>query len=184
MLGDILFVLWFLLPAGVANMAPVLAKHWAWLKPLNKPVDGGRTWRGHRLLGDHKTWRGFVAGWLLATVFVLIQFWLYRHTSVFSDFYRLSIEGLNPLAWSTALTLGALGGDALKSFFKRQMGIPPGKSWVPFDQIDFVAGTLLAASLLVDMPARFYVMGFLLGLFLHPLVNLLGWFLRLKDKPF
>ena len=184
MLGDTLFVLWFLLPAGIANMAPVLAKHWSVLKQLDKPIDNGRIWRGHRLLGAHKTWRGFVAGWLLATAFVLIQFWLYDHTAFFNDFYRFDIAGLNPIAWSTALTLGALGGDAIKSFFKRQIDIPPGKSWVPFDQIDYVVGTLIVASLLVDMPIRFYAIAFLLGLFLHPLVNLLGWAIRVKDNPF
>jgi CDP-2,3-bis-(O-geranylgeranyl)-sn-glycerol synthase len=183
-LKETLFVLWFLLPAGAANMAPVLAKKWHWLSSLDKPVDGGRSWRGHRLLGDHKTWRGFAAGWLLALGLALLQFWLYDTYQSVRDFYLIDISPINVVVWATALSLGALGGDAIKSFFKRQIDVAPGKNWVPFDQLDFVIGTFIAVSFFVDMPLRFYVIGLALGLFLHPLVNLLGWVLQIKDKPF
>jgi hypothetical protein len=36
--------------------APVL--RFDLLKPLKRPIDGGRTLNGRRLLGDNKTWRG------------------------------------------------------------------------------------------------------------------------------
>jgi CDP-2,3-bis-(O-geranylgeranyl)-sn-glycerol synthase len=36
--------------------------------------------------------------------------------------------------------LGALVGDAAKSFLKRQVGIAPGASWLVFDQLDFFVG--------------------------------------------
>jgi len=184
MLGDALFILWLFLPASLANMAPVLARRWGWLDWANLPIDAGRSWRGQRLLGDHKTWRGLLAGLLLAIACALIQWWLYDQSQGLRDFYRVDISNLNPWLWGGALALGALGGDALKSFFKRQIGIAPGKNWVPFDQLDFVAGTLLVAYLFIDMPLRFYILAVLLGLFLHPIVNLLGWLLRLKDQPF
>ena len=29
-----------------------------WLKALHRPIDGGRSWRGRRVLGAGKTWRG------------------------------------------------------------------------------------------------------------------------------
>lgn len=184
MIGDILFIYWLLLPAGLANMAPVLAKKWRWLQRFDKPLDRDLTWRGRRLFGAHKTWRGLIAGWLLATIFTIFQFWLYDSSSAVRDFYRVDISHLNPLIWGGALALGALGGDTIKSFFKRQLDIQPGKNWVPFDQLDFVAGTLLVTALFLDLPLRFYVIAVLLGLLLHPLFNLLGWVLHLKDKPF
>ena len=49
--------------------APVL--RWNLLAALARPLDGGRCWRGRRLLGDNKTWRGalcMTAGVVLATV--------------------------------------------------------------------------------------------------------------------
>ncbi|MFB6219607.1 MAG: CDP-archaeol synthase, partial [Halobacteriaceae archaeon] len=47
--------LWAMLPAYVPNNAAVLVGG-------GRPIDGGRTWRGRRLLGDGKTWRGTAGG--------------------------------------------------------------------------------------------------------------------------
>lgn len=38
------------------------------------------------------------------------------------------------------LGFGTLVGDAVKSFFKRQIGIAPGDSWIGPDQLDFMVG--------------------------------------------
>lgn len=184
MLQDIAFILWLALPAALANMAPVFARHWRWLEWANKPIDGGKEWNNKRILGDHKTWRGMIAGLIVAVACSLIQWWLYDQSQALRDFYPVSIEGINPWVWGVALALGALGGDAVKSFFKRRVGVEPGKNWVPFDQLDFVVGTLIAISLFLDLPVRYYVIGVLLGLFLHPIVNIIGWLLRLKENPF
>ena len=46
---------WAMLPAYVPNNAAVLAGG-------GRPIDGGREWRGARLLGDGKTWRGTAVG--------------------------------------------------------------------------------------------------------------------------
>jgi CDP-2,3-bis-(O-geranylgeranyl)-sn-glycerol synthase len=55
--------------------------------------------------------------------------------------------GLLPYAeWpllGLAFGVGAMGGDSLKSFVKRLKGIPPGRPWIPMDQLDFVVGSLL-----------------------------------------
>lgn len=184
MLGDVLFLIYFFLPASFANMAPIFAKRWGWLDWSNVPIDAGKQWRGQRILGDHKTWRGLIAGVLIAVACALIQWWLYDQSQGLQDFYRIDISQLNPWLWGSALALGALGGDALKSFFKRQIGIAPGQNWVPFDQLDAVFGTMFVAWLLIEMPFKFYVYMIFIGLFLHPLINLLGWLLRLKENPF
>jgi CDP-2,3-bis-(O-geranylgeranyl)-sn-glycerol synthase len=36
-----------------------------------------------------------------------------------------------------------MGGDSIKSLLKRLNGILPGRPWIPMDQLDFVAGSLL-----------------------------------------
>ncbi|HEX5285728.1 MAG TPA: CDP-archaeol synthase, partial [Polaromonas sp.] len=42
-------------------------------------------------------------------------------------------------------------GDSLKSFFKRRLGIAPGQRWIPFDQLDFILGGLVALSFFVRL---------------------------------
>ena len=48
--------------------------------------------------------------------------------------------------------LGAGVGDAVKSFFKRRVGIAPGSSWLFFDQLDFFVGAYAFVSLVHAPP--------------------------------
>jgi CDP-2,3-bis-(O-geranylgeranyl)-sn-glycerol synthase len=74
-----------------------------------------------------------------------------------------------------------MAGDSAKSFLKRRRGIPPGESWVPFDQLDFVIGSLI----LTWRQARLsWVDGVLILAFSaggHVLVNHLGYWLGIRD---
>ncbi len=183
MLRELLFIIYFFLPAGVANMAPVLAAHWRLLPRLDRPIDGGRKFKGKRIFGDHKTWRGFAAGFVAATVVVILQYLAYIWFEPIQTFSLVDYRELNIIIWSLALTLGALGGDAIKSFFKRQAGKPPGASWPPFDQIDYVLGTIVVSYFIYPLETRLYLMALIIGLALHPLVNLIAWTLKLQEEP-
>lgn len=39
----------------------------------------------------------------------------------------------------------------MKSFFKRRTGVPPGGSWIPADQLDFVIGALVLMLLVIRL---------------------------------
>jgi len=116
---------YLMLPAYLANMAPPFTRYWpGWNRPIS------RKW-----LGDHKTVVGFGAGFTVAMAATFVQSKLNWH------------GGLLPYAeWpllGLAFGVGAMGGDSLKSFVKRLKGIPPGRPWIPMDQLDFVVGSLL-----------------------------------------
>ena len=140
---EVLQVLWFFVPAYLANMSPVLVQ--GWFQRLATPIDGGRSFRGKRILGDHKTWRGLLAGIVVGC----------RHLRAAAPASRRGIRDQS-LRWSTMPTipvlpgflmgLGTGVGDAVKSFFKRRVGIVPGASWPVFDQLDFFAGAYLFVS--------------------------------------
>ena len=49
---DLLFVLWFFLPAGLANMMPVFTAKLPLLRTLDFPLDGDATFHGKRAFGD------------------------------------------------------------------------------------------------------------------------------------
>lgn len=137
-LDTLLATLWFFLPAYLANMAPVLIGER--LPALACPIDGGRSWRGVRVFGDHKTWRGIVVGIIAGALVGLAQGALHAVGLRVGAPLPAALPGL---ATGAVLGLGTGVGDAVKSFAKRRVGIPPGGSWVPFDQLDFMAGAWL-----------------------------------------
>lgn len=113
---------WVFLPVlgSPAAHAPVLK--WDLLKSLTTPVDGGRTFRGRRLFGANKTWRGAIfmtAGPAVAAVALHRQ-----------DWYRAKlpdeIREANPALVGALLGLGVFGGELPNSFIKRQLDIAPG----------------------------------------------------------
>lgn len=174
----IIQLLWLLLPAMVANMAPVFAAGYHLLPTLNRPLDGGRTWRGARLLGDHKTIRGFVVGALAGAATAGLQ-------SLFS------LDALNigtplqqmpsALAFGAYLGTVALLGDAAKSFLKRRLRIKPGKPWPVFDQTDFAAAALLALTPFLTITFLHAVaVTVIIGL-ASVTVSIIGFNLRLKS---
>jgi CDP-2,3-bis-(O-geranylgeranyl)-sn-glycerol synthase len=179
-LGELLGkAVWILLPGGMANMAPVLA---ARLFPqLDAPVDLGRSVRGRRIFGAHKTFRGLVAGVMAGAVTLAAQTELGRHLPSLHELSPIWFTGANVIAAGGLLGFGALIGDLVKSFLKRQAGIDPGRAWVPWDQIDWILGTLAAARVFTPLPLSVLVAALVLGLGLHVLVKGLGYLLGIND---
>ncbi len=183
MIGSIFFSLWFFLPAGFANMAPIFAQKIPGLKNWNTPLDGGREFNGKRIFGDHKTIRGMLLGIVVAILFVGIQKIMYTTNLSWFEWSDVDYSSVNVWLLGFLLGFGALGGDALKSFFKRQLNVKPGDSWFPFDQIDYILGAILMTVVFFPMPIGFYLLSILLWIGLHLLVSYSGFLLKFKDKP-
>ncbi len=109
---------WYILPSYVANMAPVIFGG-------GKPLDMGRKFLdGRRILGDHKTIKGFISGILVGTLVGCLQ--------------GRSLAGF-------LLSMGAMLGDSLGSFIKRRIGIEAGGSAPFLDQEGFLIVSILLA---------------------------------------
>ncbi len=180
---DVLYAGWFFLPAGLANLVPILVTRLPLLKAWTAPLDGQRTFRGKRLLGSNKTWRGFVCGIVVAAVIFLLQKKLSAHLGGFGAY--LAAVGYTHLSpWlGVLLGTGVLVGDALESFFKRQIAVEPGKSWFPFDQVDYIVGACLFSALVTVLPLKMYLWIALVWFLIHLLFSYLGYLLRYKDSP-
>ena len=174
----VLRAVWAMLPAYVPNNVAVLVGG-------ETPVDGGRTWRGERLLGDGKTWRGTVAGTLAGVVL-----------SVLLDAARPSVEdrlGVAlpdfPFRAGVALAFGAMLGDIGASFLKRRSGRERGAAFPGLDQLDFVVGSLGLASVVAndwfDETFERPVLAVVLVMtpLLHVVTNAGAYLLGLKDEP-
>lgn len=170
---NVVFALLFFLPAGISNMTPVFTSKLPGLRDWKTPLDFGRSYRGQRILGPNKTWRGLVSGVVMGTLtgFILSQ-------TYFSDYHTILF-----VLVSASMSLGALVGDAVESFFKRQRQIPSGKPWFPFDQTDYIIGGLVFALPLTFLPLWILAWVFCLYFGLHLLSSYIGYRLGLKDLP-
>jgi CDP-2,3-bis-(O-geranylgeranyl)-sn-glycerol synthase len=173
----VLQVLWFFVPAYLANMSPVLVQ--GWFQRLATPIDGGRTFRSKRIFGDHKTWRGLLAGIVVGTATYALQGLL--HAAGFAPRLALLDYADDPVLPGFLMGLGTGVGDAVKSFFKRRVDIPPGASWPVFDQLDFFFGAYLFVSAMHVPPVLPTLACLPIVLAGSVAVTVIGWALGLKE---
>ena len=155
------YAIYFMLPAYLAN---VTALAFGGGKPLDFNHELGD---GRRILGDGVTWRGTIIGTTIGTTIGLVQGLITGNI----------IEG-----FLLGLTLGggALIGDACGSFIKRRLNVESGRPAPILDQLDFVVGALVFASLIVVIPIEMIVIILVISVFLHLGANIIAYLLGLK----
>lgn len=171
----ILETTWLLLPAAIANTAPVIAAQYGWAKTLNWPIST-------KLFGAHKTMRGLLMGAVFGSLAGFIQYLLFHIPAI----QAISLVPYEP--WTFALWLGwllgfgALVGDLVKSFFKRRRNIAPGKSWPIFDQIDAPLGALLVVAPIVPLTLLHGIIALIIFGPLSFIVSYIGIKLKMKNS--
>jgi CDP-2,3-bis-(O-geranylgeranyl)-sn-glycerol synthase len=161
MMKFIFACLWYLLPAALGNHNASLGNR-LWLPEILKkglaklafPVDFGRTWRGKELFGNNKTWRGLLVGAVTGIAVAGIQAWLFLNTEFFRNNTLVDYANVNFVAIGILMGAGALIGDLIKSFIKRRLGKQPGRPWFPWDQLDWIAGAIIASSIVYVPPVN------------------------------
>lgn len=183
MFDKILFSLWFFFPAGIANGTPVIIAKVPFLKKLDYPMDFGLKFRGKRVLGSHKTIRGLIAGVTVAIITAYLQKYAFDNSLYIRDFCPIDFNDVSVFLYGGLSGLGAIIGDAVKSFFKRRIDIKPGKAWVPFDQIDYIIGGILFVLPYIQLDLIYYILIAILYLIIHPVTTVIGYYLKFKDSP-
>lgn len=176
--ASLLIAVWILLPTYIPNNVAVLVGG-------GRPLDGGATYRGRRLLGDGKTVRGSVGG-AIAGVLVAVGLTLLR--PVVEPLVGITLPRFPP-AVIVALPVGAIVGDIAGSFLKRRADYARGAAIPLLDQLDFLVGaavlTLLVAPgwLLATVSPTVAAIAVVLTPLLHRLANILAYVLGLKQEP-
>ncbi len=145
----LLQLLWLAVPVIVSGLVHLTVLRLDLLPGLRAlPIDGGATFRGKRVFGDNKTWRGAV---ITISTMSLTAWLLARLDACCWDLPTLvPFAETHPFAWGVLLGAGYIVGELPNSFVKRQIGIGPGESgsgfvgrsfWV-IDQLDSLAGML------------------------------------------
>ena len=168
-----------MLPAYIANMAPVFVRK---IPVLGWPIDFRKKVGGTRILGDHKTARGILAGIIAGIIIFSLQVVLFRFEFIqaISLVHYENFFAQFSVIPGFLLGFGAMFGDAIKSFFKRRVGIKPGSPWIPFDQIDFIIGAVIFILPLYHLSWKAMIILLIATPILHIATNHIGYYLKIR----
>jgi len=156
LLLNALEAIYFFLPAYFANATPTMFGG-------GTPIDFNHNFiDGNRFLGDNKTIRGFMSGFVAGTTVGLLQ---------------------NSPLQGAVLSLGALLGDLVGAFLKRRLSFRPGDPLPILDQLDFVAGALLLGINFYPINLSTIIFLTILTPFMHLFMNIVAYLLKVKSKP-
>lgn len=180
MLHELIKVLWWLLPAIIANItATYFGGRWI--------MDRGRVHHdGRRLLGDGKTWSGLLGGTLAGFTIASLLYWW----DPLSYGFGWDRPGI---IFIILMANGALWGDVIASFIKRRLDRKRGARFEPWDQYDWLIGAfMLTAPFYVGWYGEHLLSGeTLMALIVvipfifigHRVINIIGHAIGWKDVP-
>ncbi len=163
--NSIIYALWYILPAYLANAsAPYLGG--------GTPIDlGSFLSDGNRILGDGKTFKGFIGSILVGTSVSIIQY-------LFGPNF-----GVNVFLLAFLLSLGAMMGDIVASFFKRRFGVERGGEFPLLDQLDFLFGSIIIGMAIYTPSFTMVIILVILTPIIHKISNYIAYILGIKDVP-
>ena len=159
-----------------------------WLNFLLHPVDGGAEFRGKRVFGANKTWRGIAAMTLGTALGSAIQAgWLHNYESVRAlELFEYSL----PKALTVGLLMGLACGlsELPNSLIKRQLDIAPGATasgWINalfyiLDQVDFLVGIWIVLAFVIEISLIRIVYSFVFLFVTHQVISFLGYLLGMR----
>ncbi|MHA1303454.1 MAG: CDP-archaeol synthase [Candidatus Heimdallarchaeaceae archaeon] len=172
---NIFFALVFALPVYMCNSFASFSG--ALFKKFNLiiPMDGKRNWRdGKRILGDHKTWPGFIGGIIFGTITGVLLWYFNKQSSFFLCSY--------PWYIGFFMSIGDHFADLSGSFIKRRMGKQSGASLPLYDQGSWmVTGILIAIPFCSPFIWFYYVAPIIITPLIHVIFGFLAMWTGVKD---
>lgn len=163
--SEVFAVIIFVLPTLIGNTTPAFFGG-------GLPMDFRKNWfDGKRILGNNKTIRGFVVGFICGFLIGLFTKWWFFHIGDLEIPYSVGfLQGL-----------GAVTGDAVGSFIKRRMNIPSGGSLIFMDQLGFIVFGLAFARIVYPFPWYYWIITIPLTFVVHFASNVVSYTLGWKD---
>jgi CDP-archaeol synthase len=182
--------LWLGLPVILGGLTHVLVIRAGLFARLARPLDGGLTVRGRRLLGDNKTARGALVMIAATTGWTAAQWLLHRCGAVPWSWHPIDLTRVP--VWQVGPLMGAgyILGELPNSFVKRQLDIAPGAPargglallfWA-VDQLDSLAGVIALLCLVWVPPLAIALWLLAICALVHPAVAGLMVLLHLKSR--
>ncbi|MFH1420418.1 MAG: CDP-2,3-bis-(O-geranylgeranyl)-sn-glycerol synthase, partial [Candidatus Aenigmatarchaeota archaeon] len=153
---------WLIACVYAANAFPPLVRG-------KHPIDGGKKFRGKRLLGHGKTIEGTIGGILFGMIIGMIQIYFQNDVTNYIAVPVLTIQMV------VLMCVGALLGDIIGSFIKRRLGLKRGQSAPLMDQLGFVVVALLLVSSIYVPAWEIVVFLLVITPIVHLVANILGY---------
>jgi hypothetical protein len=155
---------------------------------LCRPIDRGRKFRGKRIFGDNKTYRGVTVVSLGTAIGFGLQSLLFHRIASVRNVELFDYAFFKSLALGGAVGVAAMLSELPNSFIKRQFEIAPGtaaKGWKAlifyiYDQIDFLLGAWLVLATLVPVTAGRVLLSSGLLLIAHQVMSSVGYALGMR----
>jgi hypothetical protein len=162
-----------------------LCIRFGWLAALATPIDGGAAFRGRRVFGPNKTFRGIVA----VAFGTGLGFLLVGRLGGFVRGGETSLpSGASLFLLGVAVGAASMLAELPNSFAKRQLDIPPGGralglwggAFHVLDQIDVLLGAWLVLGWAVTPTPRLVAASALFLVVSHPLITAAGYALGMR----
>ena len=183
-------VCYFLVPLLGSALAHGIVLKWNLVTFLARPIDAGHTFRGKRLFGPNKTFRGIVVPALGSMAVFLVQARFLHAMDGFRAAELFDYSQVSGILFGFAFGAFAMLAELPNSFAKRQVGIESGSAgkglalpvFYVLDQIDLLVGIWLAVALFAGwvFSVEAVVISFALVFVGHQLITLIGYFLGMR----
>jgi hypothetical protein len=155
---------------------------------LCRPVDHGRSFRGKRIFGDNKTYRGLAVVSLGTAIGFGLQSLLLHRIASIRGIELFDYAFFKSVAVGLAVGVAAMLSELPNSFIKRRFEIAPGtaaKGWkrlifYVYDQIDFLLGAWLVLAVVVPVTVERALLSAGLLLVAHQLMSSAGYALGMR----
>jgi hypothetical protein len=160
-----------------------------WLAFLAKPIDFHATFRGRRIFGEHKTFRGVIAFGIGTALVLTGQAHFLNKVRSFQVLATFDYSAMHSWLLGFSVGVAAMLSELPNSFIKRQLNIPPGATargiclpiFYILDQVDLVVGAWLVLSLVTRATLERIIISVVIVFFMHQVINILGYFFGMRD---
>ncbi|HEX5082793.1 MAG TPA: CDP-archaeol synthase [Blastocatellia bacterium] len=155
---------------------------------LYHPIDRGRKFRGKRIFGENKTYRGVVVVSLGTAIGFALQSLLFHRIASVRSVELFDYAFFKSVSLGLAVGVAAMLSELPNSFIKRQFEIAPGtaaKGWKAiifyvYDQIDFLLGAWLVLAIVVPVTIGRVLFSAVLLLIAHQIMSSVGYALGMR----
>jgi len=155
---------------------------------LCRPIDRGRKFRGKRIFGDNKTYRGILVVSLGTVIGFGLQSALLHRIASVRSVELFDYAFFKSVALGGAVGVAAMLSELPNSFIKRRFEIAPGSAagglkgviFYIYDQIDFLLGAWLVLAIAVPVTVERVLFSAGLLLVAHQLMSSAGYALGMR----